>query len=103
MLKCFSWLPWQERYPEARKISEKDKLTQLVQSAELRMFYRLKELSNSAACRAERNEIHLALANLLAFKTHKLGWPALLPVKSQPLPKTLPTRRTSIAMRSPQG
>jgi hypothetical protein len=103
MLKAFSWLPWEERYPETLKISEKDKLTELVQSAELAVFYRLKELSNSTAYREERNEIYLTLANLLAFKTHKLGWPALLPVKSQPLPKTLPTRGASTAMRSPQG
>jgi hypothetical protein len=83
MLKCFSWLPWQERYLETRKIAEKDKLTQLVQSAELVLFYRLKELSNSAADRAERNEVCLGLANLLAFKTHRLGWPAILSVKSR--------------------
>jgi hypothetical protein len=46
------------------------------------MLYRLKELTNSPEHRDERNEIRSALLDLLAVKTYKLRWPALLPAKS---------------------
>jgi hypothetical protein len=73
---------WKQRYSETLKISEKDKLTDLVQSAELAMLDRLKELTDLPEHRDERNEIRLALLDLLAVKTYKLGWPALRPAKS---------------------
>jgi len=46
------------------------------------MLERAKELTDSPEHRQERNELRFAGMDLLAVKTHKLGWPALLPVKS---------------------
>ena len=80
MLECSS--SWRQQYLEALKTSEKDKLTDLVQSAELAILHRLKELTNSPEHSDERNQIRLALLDLLAVKTYKLRWPALLPAKS---------------------
>jgi hypothetical protein len=80
MLECSS--SWKQLYLETLKISGNNKLTELVQSAELAMFYRLKELTDSPEHRDERNQIRLALLDLLAVKTYKLRWPALLPAKS---------------------
>ena len=73
---------WKQLHLATLEISEKDHLTELVQSAELAMLYRLKELTNSPEHRDERNEIRSALLDLLAVKTYKLRWPALLPAKS---------------------
>jgi hypothetical protein len=81
MLKSSS-SPWKQPYREALKTSEKAKLTELVQSAELAMLDRLKELTDSPDHRQERNELRLACMDLLAVKTHKLGWPRLRPLKS---------------------
>ena len=80
MLECSS--SWKQQYLETLKTSEKDKLTDLVQSAELAILHRLKELTNSPEHSDERNQIRLALLDLLAVKTYKLRWPALLPAKS---------------------
>ena len=80
MLECSS--SWKQQYLETLKTFEKDKLTDLVQSAELAMLHRLKELTNSPEHSDERNQIRLALLDLLAVKTYKLRWPALLPAKS---------------------
>jgi hypothetical protein len=77
MLKSFSSSSWKRPYLEALKISEKDKLTVLVQSAELAIFYRMKELTDSPENRQERNDLRLACMDLLAVKTYKLGWPSL--------------------------
>jgi hypothetical protein len=81
-LKFVSSLAWKRLYLEALKTSEKAKLTRLVQSAELAMFERAKELTDSPEHRKERNELRLACMDLLVVKTYKLGWPALLPLKS---------------------
>jgi hypothetical protein len=80
MLECSS--SWKQLYLAALKISEEDQLTQLVQSAELAMLHRLKELTNSPDHRDERNQIRLAHLDLLAVKTYKLRWPALPRAKS---------------------
>jgi hypothetical protein len=82
MLKSFSSSSWKQPYREALKISEKERLTGLVQSAELAMFDRAKELTDSPEHRQERNELRLAGMDLLAVKTHKLGWPSLQRAKS---------------------
>jgi len=82
MSKSFSPSSWKQPYLEALKTSEKEKLTGLVQAAEIAMFYRMKELTDSPEHRQERSELRLARMDLLAVKTHRLGWPALLPVKS---------------------
>jgi hypothetical protein len=83
-------------YLATLRISEKDKLTELVQSAELAMFHRLTRLTNSPEHRDERNQIRWALLLLLAVKTSKLKWPALLPAESYYDPERLlahpPTR-----------
>jgi hypothetical protein len=81
MLKSFSSSPWKQPYLEALKLSGKDELTGLVQSAEMAMYCRSKELTDSPEHRQERNELRLANMDLLAVKTHKLGWPALRSVK----------------------
>jgi len=81
MTSCCS-SAWKQPYLEALKTSDKEKLTGLVQSAELAMFRRAMELTDSPEHRQERSELRLACMDLLAVKTHKLGWPALLPVKS---------------------
>jgi hypothetical protein len=73
---------WKQLYLATLRMSEKDKLTELVQSAELAMFHRLKQLTNSPEHRDERNQIRWALLDLLAIKTYKLRWPALLHGKS---------------------
>ena len=82
MLKSHSSSSWKQAYLEALKTSEKEKLTVLVQSAELAILDRAKELTDSPEHRQERYELRLAGMDLLAVKTHKLGWPALRPVKS---------------------
>jgi hypothetical protein len=83
MFQPVSLSAWKQPYLQAVKTSEKEKLTGLVQSAELAMFYRIKELTNSPEDRQERSELRLAYMDLLAVKTHKLGWPALQPVKAR--------------------
>jgi len=82
MLQSLCSLSWKQSYREALKTSEKEKLTALVQSAELAILDRAKELTDSPEHSHERNELRLACMDLLAVKTHKLGWPALRPVKS---------------------
>lgn len=82
MLKPFSLSSWKQPCREALKTSEKERLTGLIQAAELAMFYRMKELTDSLEDRQERSELRLACMDLLAVKTHKLGWPALLRAKS---------------------
>lgn len=82
-LKSFSSLSWKRLYLEALKTYERNNLTGLVQSAELAMFYRMAELTDSPEDRQERSELRLACVDLLAVKTHKLGWPALPRVKSR--------------------
>ena len=83
MLKPFSLSSWKQPYREALKTSEKERLTGLIQAAELAMFYRTKELTDSLEDRQARSELRLACMDLLAVKTHKLGWPALQPVKAR--------------------
>jgi hypothetical protein len=80
MLRCYS--SWKQLYSTTLTMSQKDNLTEVVRAAELAMLARLKELTNSPEHHDERNEIRLALSDMLAVKTHKLGWPALLPTKS---------------------
>lgn len=77
----FSSSSWKQPYFEALKASDTGILTRLVQSAELAMFYRVKELMDSPEHRQVRNELRLACMDSLAVKTYKLGWPALLPLK----------------------
>ena len=81
-LKSFSSLSWKRLYLEALKTSERNNLTGLVQAAELAIFERAKELTDLPEHRQERNELSLACTDLLAVKTQKLGWPALLPAKT---------------------
>jgi hypothetical protein len=83
MLKSCSSSLWKRPYLEALKISETEELTGIVQSAELEMLCRAKELTDSPEHRQERDEMRLACMDLLAVKTYKLGWPALRPSKSR--------------------
>jgi hypothetical protein len=80
MLKRFS--SWRQLYSATLTVSERANLIEVVRAAELAMLARLKELTISPEHHDERNEIRLALSDLLAVKTHKLGWPALIPTKS---------------------
>ncbi len=80
-LKSFSSLSWKRLYLEALKTSDRNNLTGLVQAAELAIFERAKELADLPEHHQERNELSLACTDLLAVKTQKLGWPALLPAK----------------------
>jgi hypothetical protein len=80
MLKRYS--SWRQLYSATLTVSERANLIEVVRAAELAMLARLKELTNSPEHHDERNEIRFALSDLLAVKTRKLGWPALIPTKS---------------------
>jgi hypothetical protein len=66
---------WKERYRQALKESDKQKLTELVQAAEYAVVLRLQEVKNSTGQHEERTEMNRAAADLLAIKTYKLRWP----------------------------
>ena len=68
---------WKEPYRQVLKESDQQKLTELVQAAEHAIVLRLQELRFSPDHREERAELKRAAADLLAIKTHKLGWPAV--------------------------
>jgi hypothetical protein len=74
---------WKEPYHQALKESDQQKLTALVHAAEYANVLRLQELENSTDHHEERAEMKRAAADLLAIKTHKLGWPAV-PYDSRP-------------------
>jgi hypothetical protein len=67
---------WKELYRQTLKESDEQKLTELVHAAEYAIVLRLQELENCTDHQEERAEIKSATADLLALKTHKLGWPA---------------------------
>ena len=69
---------WKELYRQTLKESDEEKLTELVNAAEYAIVLRLQELENCADHQEERAEIKSATADLLALKTHKLGWPPIL-------------------------
>ena len=68
---------WKEFYLEALLESDREKLTGLVATTEQAIAVRSQELLNSADHHEERDEMAIALASLLAIKTHELGWPAV--------------------------
>jgi hypothetical protein len=70
---------WKEPYREALKESDEQKLTELVQAAEYAIVLRLQELENCTDHQEERAQMKGAAADLLAIKSHKLGWPSIHP------------------------
>jgi hypothetical protein len=68
-------LSWRESYENAIQESDNGKLTQYVYETETGIFKRLQELASSSDHHEERAEMDGALADLLAIKIHKLGWP----------------------------
>ncbi len=68
---------WKELYLSALIESDKEKLTELVQTVEHAIASRTQELFNSSDHHEERGEMAAAHASLLSIKTHKLGWPAV--------------------------
>jgi hypothetical protein len=73
---------WRELHRKTLWESEEEKLKELVQATELAILLRLQELESSADSHEERTELENAAADLLAIKTHKLGWPQV-PVPSR--------------------
>lgn len=72
-----SYPMWKDLYLQTLLESDTDKLTELVHAAEYAIVLRLQELENSTDHHEERIQMKLATADLLAIKTHKLGWPAV--------------------------
>ena len=72
-----SYPMWKEFYLEALLEPDREKLTGLVATTEQAIAVRSQELLNSADHHKERDEMAIALASLLAIKTHELGWPAV--------------------------
>jgi hypothetical protein len=68
---------WKEFYLETLLESDREKLTGLVATTEQAIAVRSQELLNCADHHKERDEMAIALASLLAVKTHELGWPAV--------------------------
>jgi hypothetical protein len=68
-----SYPMWKELYLEALLESNKEKLAGLVQTTEQAIASRTQELLNFADHHKERGEMAIALASLLAIKTHELG------------------------------
>jgi hypothetical protein len=64
---------WKERYRQALKQSDPQKLTELVHAAEYAIVLRFQELENSTDNQEEPAEMERAAADLLAIKTYKLG------------------------------
>lgn len=69
--------PWKETYQKALRESNNEKQHELVLAAEEAIFRRFQELQESANHGVERTEMEAAAADLLAIKTHKLGWPSV--------------------------
>lgn len=69
---------WKELYLQTVLESDPQKLTELIQAAELAMADCAQELSGSAANK-EGGDMAIAKASLLSIKAHKLGWPAVRP------------------------
>jgi hypothetical protein len=67
-------LPWKDLYLQAVFERDKGKMSELVLATEQAIGLRLQELLDSTD-KEERSEIAIAMASLLAIKTHKLGWP----------------------------
>jgi hypothetical protein len=70
-------LSWRESYEKALQESENGKLTEYIHETEAGIFKRLQELASSSDHHEERAQIQSMLADLLAIKIHKLGWPNL--------------------------
>jgi hypothetical protein len=66
---------WREAYRKALNEKDDGQLTDAVHAAEGAIFLRSQELDGSADHHAEREEMKAAGADLLAIKSHKLGWP----------------------------
>ena len=66
---------WRDYYREVMRETDEETLTELLLSTERAMILRLQELGDSKGHREERIEMKRAAADLLAIKTHKLGWP----------------------------
>lgn len=66
---------WEEAYRAALNETDPEKLAQRVLDAEGAMFRRGLQLNGSANDCEEQRAMNDAAADLLALKTHKLGWP----------------------------
>ena len=68
-------LPWKQVYEAALRNQDVEKLTDHIFQAEGAIFLRQQELAGSSDHHEERKEMEAASEDLLAIKTHKLGWP----------------------------
>jgi hypothetical protein len=70
--------PWKQSYEAALRNQDTERLTDRIFQAEAAIFQRQQELAGSSDHYEEKKEMEAASEDLLAIKTHKLGWP---PVK----------------------
>jgi hypothetical protein len=70
-----STISWKEAYEKALRETDKQKLGELVLSAEAAIFRRYQELAPSSNHHEERRSMNAASEQLLSLKVNRLGWP----------------------------
>jgi hypothetical protein len=68
-------LTWKEAYEMALREKDKQKLGELVLSAEAALFRRYQEIAPSSNHHDERISMKTAGEHLLSIKVNQLGWP----------------------------
>jgi len=66
---------WKEAYEKALRETDKQRLGELVLSAEAAIFRRYEELAPSSNHHEERRSMTAASEQLLSLKVNQLGWP----------------------------
>jgi hypothetical protein len=66
---------WKEAFEKALREKDKQKLAELVLSAEAAIFRRYQELAPLSNHHEERTSMSMASAQLLSLKVNQLGWP----------------------------
>jgi hypothetical protein len=66
---------WKEAYEKTLREKDKQKLGDLILSAEAAIFRRYQELAPSSDHHEERRSLKEAAENLLSLKVNQLGWP----------------------------
>ena len=70
-----SALPWKVAAEKATRELDIEKFRHHVLAAEAAIFFRLQELPDSLDHTEERDEMNVALGELLELKIRKLSWP----------------------------